>query len=435
MGTNEPFDLVTAESQKASCDLWEFTPLDRACLRMVIRGTWIFDTPLNVQLMKDALGKTLSYYPHLAGRMKSQTGVTLTNEGVPFSMASEPDLLVEDVLKRDDMANIKHFSIAINPGRIMKGIDAPLSVKITELKNGAVLGVQCSHALMDGDSFYTMVYNWSKIFKGEEFEKPVIDQGLLPAPDDTPVQEIKAAALAAGWKQLSIFSIFKLLPAVVSGVIKKRSRPFYVSAATIERLKEEISNAAGIECSSNLALSALITRRCMELYDHSDDTRCSIVTVINTRKRLANIPATYAGNSSLSLATPPFPAKAGLTEIAAILHQTLEPARKSPSPELQELLQLSINTMNRKLPFAPFDVFGMHAKKPAIAYINNFSKLHIYDIDFGTGRPVKVIPHDLLDQVVIWPTSPEHGGVEVYFSGIPTRYFKQLDSNYLDVTL
>lgn len=48
---------------------------------MAIRGTWIFKTPLDVELMKDALAETLSYYPHLAGRMTSQAGVTLTDEG------------------------------------------------------------------------------------------------------------------------------------------------------------------------------------------------------------------------------------------------------------------------------------------------------------------------------------------------------------------
>ena len=29
----------------------------------------------------------------------------------------------------------------------------------------------------------------------------------------------------------------------------------------------------------------------------------------------------------------------------------------------------------------------------------------IYDINFGAGNPLKVIPHNLQDQVVIWPAS------------------------------
>jgi hypothetical protein len=64
--------------------------------------------------------------------------------------------------------------------------------------------------------------------------------------------------------------------------------------------------------------------------------------------------------------------------------------------------------------------------------VKNFSKLHIYDIDFGSGLPVKVIPHNLSDQVVIWPAPPAVGGVEVYFSGIPIRYVSLLQGDYFD---
>jgi hypothetical protein len=432
MNKSETTAYVKAEAYSAPFEVWEFTALDRACMKMVIRGTWVFDTHLDVDQLKDGLGKTLSFYPHLAGRMENQAGITLTNEGVPFSIADEPDLLVEDVLKGDDVKNIKYFSTAIKTARLQKGLDAPLSVKLTRLKNGSMLGIQCSHACMDGDSFYTMVYNWGQICRGESFEKPDLDQSLLPKPDDTPLEEIKAAALEAGWKQLSIFAIFKLLPAVVTGVIWKRSRPFIVSTAIIEHLKEQLTKATGMPCSSNLALSALITKRCMDLYKHSEGARCRVVTVINTRKRLAAIPSTYVGNSSLSIATPAFSADADMSEIAAIIYQTLEPARKIPSPKLQKLVQLNLNTMKHKLPFAPFDIFEMHAKKPTILYMNNFSKLHIYDIDFGPGKPVRVIPHNLHDQVLIWPAPPDTGGVEIYFSGVPIRYVNTLETDFFD---
>jgi hypothetical protein len=432
MNKGDAVALIKANEYDVPYRVWEFTPLDRACIKMVIRGTWIFKTPLDVELMKDALAETLSYYPHLAGRMTSQAGVTLTNDGVPFGTADEPDLMVEEVLKSDDPTNIKQFSIGVNPGLFSKGLDSPLSVKVTRLKDGSVLGVQCSHACMDGDSFYTLVYNWAQICRNESFDQPVLDQSLLPAAEDTPVEEIKAAALEAGWKKISIFSLFKILPAAVSGIIKKRSKPFSISAETIDNLKEQITDAIGIHCSSNVAVSALITKKCLELYNHIEDTRCSVVTVINTRRRLEGIPSTYTGNSSLTIATPDFPAEAGFFEIASIIEETLKPFRQSPSPELMELMQLNLNTMKHKLPFAPFNIFGMIANKPTIAYLNNFSKLHIYDIKFGPDEPIRVIPHDLLDQVLIWPAPPAKGGVEVYFSGMPNRYVGKLEDNYFD---
>ncbi len=170
MSNTNIVELVKAEDYSLPIKVWEYTSLDRACMRMVIRGTWIFNTHLDVNLIKDALAKTLSYYPHLAGRMKSQDGITLTNDGVPFESSCEPELTVEDAIKRNDFTNINEFSIRIRPARLFKGLEAPLSIKVTRLINGSVLGVQCSHACMDGDSFYTMVYNWGQLCRNKPFD-------------------------------------------------------------------------------------------------------------------------------------------------------------------------------------------------------------------------------------------------------------------------
>jgi len=432
MHKDETCEIIKAGEYNLPFSVWEFTPLDWACFRMVIRGTWFFDATLDPDLMKKTLQKLLSYYPHLAGRMEEKNGIALNNSGVPFLVADEPDLLLEDLLKRDDMVNIKEFSLEIKPGRLHKGLDAPLSVKITRLKNGTVLGVQCSHACMDGESFYTMIYNWSRMCRGEAIEQPVLNQSLLQVPAFNSEAEARKIALAAGWKKMSIFSLFKLLPLLISGLLRKRSRPFHVAAGTIERLKEQLPDTDGRAFSSNVVLSGLITKRFMELFKHPANTQCTVVTVINTRKRLATIPANYVGNSSLSIASSPFSAAASMDEITLANDQALEKVRISPSAELQHLMELNLYSIKHKLPLAPFDVMGMHAKKPTIIYINNFTKLHIYDIAFGAGSPVKVIPHNLQDQVVIWPASPADGGVELYFAGVPIRYVNELEADFFN---
>ncbi|MBN2531767.1 MAG: hypothetical protein JXB88_02685 [Spirochaetales bacterium] len=55
---------------------------------------------------------------------------------------------------------------------------------------------------------------------------------------------------------------------------------------------------------------------------------------------------------------------------------------------------------------------------PEIQKIKDSFKLPVYEVDFGTGKPAIVIPHNLGDPVLIRPAPPSMGGVEVYFSGV-----------------
>ena len=418
---NSATELVQAEENKPTMEVWQFSPLDQISLHMVIRGTWLFAGRLDSGELKKGLEKLLSYYPHLAGRMKEPSGITFTNDGVPFTVVDNPALCLEDLYQRDDFTNIKEMSTIIKPGRLKKGLDAPLSVKLTRLKDGSVLGVQCSHACMDGDSFYTMIYNWGRICRKQEIVEPVLDQSKFPSPGELSKEEAEKAAIESGWVKMSLLFMVKMIPLYLSGNLKMRSRGFHIPAGMIDCIKERIFNETGADCTSNVALSALITNKCFELYHYDEEASCSQVTVVNCRGRLASLPHSFVGNASTNVVTPHFKAGISIADLAVIIDQTLEPIRQESSPKLQELLSVSLNAMKHKLPYAPFDVPGMHAKKPRVAYINNFSKLPIYELDFGTGYPQFVIPHDLMDQVVIWPAHPDKGGVEVYFSGIPSQ--------------
>lgn len=424
MNPNATTEYIRAEENIQPSGAWKFSVVDRACFSMVIRGTWIFDVQLDVTIMKEGLKKLLNYYPHLSGRVKDKTGIRLTNDGVPFTVKHEPGLSIADAIKKDNI--IPYFSTEIKPSRIRRGIDAPLSITITTLKDGSVLGIQCFHACMDGDSFYTMAFNWGQICKKEGFKKPVLDQSLSPVPENIPKDQVEQAAYENGWKKLSKLSFLKILPLFIFGIQKERTNAFYFSADALNTLKQKISLEGDFPCSTHVVLSALISKMCIDLYEHSENTKCIQVTVINLRDHLAGIPSTFVGNASAFVTTPPFSANSSIDEIARIIHESLEPIRETPSKKLEKFISLSVNVMNHKLSMFPFDITEMYSKRPTVIHINNFSRLHIYDIDFGSGKPMAVIPHDLSDQVLIWPAPPKKGGVEVYFSGIPARRIHKL---------
>jgi len=425
MNTNPTIGYIRAEEKNHQSKIWRLTLLDQSCYPLVIRGTWIFDKKLDVEIIKLGLKKLLNYYPHLCGRMKDKNSVHLTNDGVSFTEIDELDLSIKDVYNIKNP--IRHFSTDIKPPKIKRGLDPPMSIKITKLKDGYVLGIQCSHMCMDGDSFYTMVYNWAQICKKEDFIKPVLDQALFPSPENLSKEQVKQNAYEQGWKKIPKLSFLKLLPKFISGILNERTNAFYISSILLKKFKQKISTDNNFICSNNVALSAFITHMCMKLFKLDNKTKCKLVIVANIRNRLKDIPTNFVGNASTFITTPSFFAGASVNEIAKIIHQTLEPIRKKHSQVLKKLITMTVNLMNHNLLLFPFDFTKMHSKKPTVVHINDFSKLHIYDIDFGTGKPVSVIPHDLGDQVLIWPAHPDKGGVEVYFAGMPARIIHKLD--------
>jgi hypothetical protein len=233
---NSTTEYIKAKESFYSLPVWKFSFLDRSCLSMIIRGIWIFDSQLDIENMKEGLKELLGYYPHLSGRIKDGIGVYLTNQGIPFTVVNEPGISLHSLQKSKDSDLIKHFSTPLATSRIKRGIDPLLTVKVARLRDASVLGVQCAHACMDGRSFYTMMENWGKICRKEDFEKPLLDQSLFPGPTVLSKEEIKQLAVSSGWKSISTFSfITRVLPKFVLGTVNKRSRPFYFSKKSLGR--------------------------------------------------------------------------------------------------------------------------------------------------------------------------------------------------------
>lgn len=414
MNKNPTIEYIKADNNDHPSKVWELTFPDRSCFSMVLRGTWIFNEQIDVNTIKAGLGKLLSYYPHLCGRMRNKPGIDLTNDGISFAVADEKDLSIDDIDKIKNPA--KRFSINIKPSRIKRGRDPLMSVKITRLNDGCVLGIQCSHMCMDGYSFYTMVYNWGQICRNEDFVKPILDQSLVQAPEDMSKKEAIDNALEHGWIRVSKFSFLKVLPTVLTGIFRKRIHAFHFPADSLNELKKKISSDNDINCSSNTALSAYIVKKCIRHFQHDKETQCKQVSVTNIRNRLEGLPSNYVGNASTFVPTSSFPAGASIDEIARNIHRALEPIRQTPSKKIKELWVIGVHTIKYKLMVFHFDFTEGLKKKPTLFNINNFSKLPIYDVDFGSGRPVSAIPHDLGDQILVWPARPEKGGVEVYFA-------------------
>jgi hypothetical protein len=234
-------------------------------------------------------------------------------------------------------------------------------------------------------------------------------------------------AEASGWVKLSLATLAWFAPSYLLGRMHQRAPAVRFSDATLRHLRQAAAPGAGASDlpSTNVALSAHLTRMCTKLHGVPEGTPCSQVTILDARQRLSSVPLAFAGNAAYPAVTARFAAGATLLDLAAQIQQRLAPYVAVPSPELLRQFLLAQEVMDHKILMLPFDVAGVHQRHPTVIHINNISKLPIYDVDFGDAAgpapPVRVIPHNLPDPVLIWPAPPRTGGVEVYFTGVTAR--------------
>ena len=89
---------------------------------------------------------------------------------------------------------------------------------------------------------------------------------------------------------------------------------------------------------------------------------------------------------------------------------------------LGEFTALYFAAIAGRVPYLPINLSGMNSRRPTVFYVNDFLKLPLYGMEFGTGAPYAVLPHDLPDQVKIWPCA------DLYFTGHLARLVDSSDT-------
>lgn len=401
---------------------WLFTPLDKSCFNMVIKGTWLFSSQLDPEILCNSLPELLTYYPHIAGRIINGEYIEMNNAGISFSFCEETGAGISEVLR--ETKAIDRYSIPIDLKKAKKGEEPLFTVRLTRLKDGSVLSVHCAHVCMDGSSFYTMMQNWSKLVRKEAIEHPVLDQSLFPKTDKSVAKEhIIEEVIKKGWKSVNFSVVIDHIISGIKGVNRHRTGAITLSNRDITLLKEKIENSTGKTLGTHAVLCAWLAKMCLQLTKAGKDETCSILSVVDARGRSGNIPRNFVGNAVSNIPSCEFSAGAGISVIAEAVAESLKILQEPE--QFEEYMMLNLYAMEYTLPYVPFDVKAMNSKHPTVIYINNFSRFPMYDIDFGTGKPFRILPHDLPDAVKIFP-SPNGDGVEVYLSGYLAKYYNRL---------
>lgn len=408
-------------------DVWKFSALDRACIGMVIKGTWVFPVPLPEEMLKSSLSVLLDYYPELAGRVRGGDGIVCDNAGVPFTVCDERSLHANDISGVKDAVN--RFANRLNISAFRRGAEAPLTVRMTRLADGCILSVHCAHVCMDGSAFYAFMDNWSKLCRGEEITVPVVDQPRVVPEQNVTKEELTRRAEDMGWHKVGYKELFQGIAASISRSGSRRPASLHFSGQFLDSWEKAFNLRHGANCGTHALLSALIVKLALEAAGMDGDRECEQVSVADMRGRDPRIPPAWVGNAVCNIAAEPIYSTDSVADIACKIENRLGNLFSDGGTEAQRFLQLYIDCLGWKIPWLPFALAGMNARRPTTIYINNFLKFRLYDLDFGTGRPAAVLPHDLPDQVRFWPADP-YGGVEVYFTGNLARIVGKLSEPY-----
>ncbi|MGY1549314.1 acyltransferase [Streptomyces sp. MN6] len=351
--------------------------------------TFYYRQRLDTEALRESLRRTLVHYPLLTGRLVRDAdrglSVVCNDAGAVFAETDSdrpmpdygPDHRVGDDLRR--------YIHPVNAFRVV-GHDIPLlTVKVTHMRGGgSVLGVSTNHSVVDGSGCLDFLLHWSRTHRGLDHRAPSHDRALLDG-------------LAAGAPPAPHDSQY----AVVTGRAKfgfiwrvnaraRRVRTFTVRFPSAEVLAlRETARAGGdhARATSGDALSAHIWRVLGAVRDREPAATERLGIVVGLRAPLSeHLPHGYGGNA-VSNTTAALPARAlreePLAHTASAVREALD--RVTPQRIREEAAfleaQRRAGRVNRVLSRMALDSFVDTVS------LNNVSRLPVYAIEFGAGRP------------------------------------------------
>lgn len=421
-------DWVRPRAQPARSS-WPLTPIDRFAFQWVLQGTWVFESRLDPEALRQGLERLLESYPLLCGRVAGGTRIDWSRKGIPLIEARDETLGAADF--GASHVDAGRFACRIHPVQVRFGTSPLLTLKLTQLREGCVLAICCSHACLDGHSFYAMARNLSWAAAGRTVPPPLFEPRSGCAQPRRRSQ-IGPAARQAGWHRVGALDALTYAFAQT----RRLDRVFaaHFSPSTLQRCRETLARgSACLALTTNSALIAHVAYCVARLMSLCGGDSFSVSVAVDQRERVRELTRDFAGNAVSVVATPPLPACCGREEIAARIHEQLEPLLKRPSPALESIAQLTSDIVLHRLPYSPVAGLRLLGRRRLLFYTNSFARFPVYDLDFGSGshpvRPVRAIPHNLGDSILVWPAPPPAGGLELYFSGWLARAVQRLDAN------
>ncbi|RWR91257.1 shikimate O-hydroxycinnamoyltransferase-like protein [Cinnamomum micranthum f. kanehirae] len=339
------------------------------------------------QILKEALGKALVPFYPVAGRLKRDNNdrfeIDCNGKGVLF-VEAEINAVIDDF---DDFAPTMEFKRLIPTVDYTKDISShPLLVlQVTYFKCGGVsLGVGMLHTMADGASALHFINYWSDIARGHHLITipPFIDRTLVRARDPPSpkyphieyqiLSPMKAQVHSQETQSCASIAIFKITRDHLN-TLKSKSKVGPNNDRTYTSFE---------------MLAGHLWRCACKARGLPDDQPTKMYIAIDSRTRLRPpLPSGYFGNAIFTTTTIEVAGKVISNPFnfgAGRIHDTL--VRMD-----DDYLRSAIDYLEMQTDLTPL-VRGAHTFRcPNIAIVS-WTRLPIYDADFGWGRPMFMGP-------------------------------------------
>ncbi|PWA66062.1 HXXXD-type acyl-transferase family protein [Artemisia annua] len=332
-----------------------------------------------VEKLKDGLKVVLEEFHQLAGKLdKDDEGVFKVvydddMEGVEFISAASENTEAADLMDEEGTIKLKEL-VPYNGVLNLEGLQRPLlSIQITKLKDGLVMGCAFNHAILDGTSTWHFMSSWAQICTGSK------SISVLPFLDRTQARNTRV--------KLDLTP-----PAQTNGDAKPpvapplREKIFKFSESAIDKIKAKVNanppEGSAKPFSTFQSLSTHIWHAATRARQLKPEDYTVFTVFADCRKRVdPPMPESYFGNliqaiftvtaAGLLQANPPEFA-AGMIQKAIVMHDAA-----------------AIEARNKEWESNPI-IFQFKDAGVNCVAVGSSPRFKVYDVDFGFGKPESV---------------------------------------------
>ncbi|KAK1436496.1 hypothetical protein QVD17_02276 [Tagetes erecta] len=337
-------------------------------------------------MLKRSLSKCLTQYYPFAGRFQTPSAscVVCNDQGIEFIEASNDSRIDEFILNRNQDETLDQI---IPEEKV--GLNSLLKVQVNYFGDGGVaLAVSISHRIADGFTAASFINYWASVARGDQ---PAINPTFISSSTNTN-------------------NMVKVPEVINQGTVKDNyvARRFIFSNAKLKELKEMVNNMAG-ETPLNPSRVELLTSflfKCVTRAANAsscDFKPLNLLHCVNMRNKIIKQCPERATGNVMTLVAAKIADSSEITLNEVIVELRKEKMKLEGLKSEQEVGQSLSNMMTT-----------LAAEGNRSFVTSSLCRFPFYDIDFGFGKPVKVLTRypDVNDNGALFLDTPEGDGIE-----------------------